>query len=207
MGDGIAGGDSIAAVIRDGVIKQLRWVGVEQPVVFSGDFSSYLLQYFVGFGAGIGARDFHHAADVSRGNTLGDCIGSLVIVFRDLAMTFFVFMDVLRYAVGHPYGEVELQGHFDLGDSERCARGISLQRVPAYRGTRKKTGIALGVLGSSKRRHFGGGIGRIKSALSEIDRLFDNCGPRGFAGGLRRRGMLPVEKSEDKDSQQRTKQK
>ncbi len=41
-------------------------------------------------------------------------------------MAFLMFGDALRYVVGHPDGEVELQVHVDVCDGESGVRGVGL---------------------------------------------------------------------------------
>ena len=113
MIDGILNDDLIAAVVGDGVVKELRRFGIQFPVVFIGDFGAHLLERLDGLGVQIRAGDLDLFAHVGRGDSLGELVGGLVIIFRNLAMAFLMFDHVRSYAGRHPDGDVELQRHLD----------------------------------------------------------------------------------------------
>src|SRR6266436_1983751 len=91
VSDRILDDDLIPAVVRDGVVEQLRRSWIQFLVVFIGDISGYLLEHLVGLGAQIRAGDLDLFAHVWRGDSLGEFAGGLVVIFRDLAMAVLMF--------------------------------------------------------------------------------------------------------------------
>jgi len=79
--DCILDNDVVPAVVRDGVVEQLRRPWIQFLVVFIGDISSHLLEHLAGLGAQIRAGDLDLFAHVFRGDSLGEFVGGLVVKF------------------------------------------------------------------------------------------------------------------------------
>ena len=67
-----------------------------------------MLEHLAGLGIQIRAGDVDLFAHVCRGDSLGEFVGGLVVIFRDLAMAFLMFDHMLGYPGRHPDVDVEL---------------------------------------------------------------------------------------------------
>ena len=97
-------------------------------------------------------------------------------------MAFLRFGDALRYVVGHPYGEVELQVHLDVCDGDGRVPGIRLTTLSGDSSVRQKIGIARRVFPLVQARHVRRRVGWVKSAAREIDGLLVDGHGRRFLG-------------------------
>lgn len=203
MGDGVFGGDGVAAVLGDGVVEQLRRVGIELVVVFRGDLGGEIMEGFAGFCVEICPGDFDLLADVRGGDTPGEFVSCLVKVLGDLAMACFMFDEVLRRVDGQPDDDLELQRHPHVGDSEDCVRGIRFASVAADDGAGHKVGIACRRFVRSKGRHAWRWSGRVKRAGSENDGEFVDGHLRSIEGLLRRGGRPEDTPSRNENEEQK----
>ena len=175
MSDRILDDDLIPAVVRDGVVEQLRRSWIQFLVVFIGDISGYLLEHLVGLGAQIRAGDLDLFAHVWRGDSLGEFAGGLVVIFRDLAMAVLMFDHMLGYPGWHPDVDVELQRDLDPRDGDGRVCSIRLSRLPANTGAGQEMGIALRAFPRGQGWHIGRRRVWVKRAARESNRLLVNC--------------------------------
>lgn len=175
MSDRILDNDLIPAVVRDGVVEQLRRPWIQFLVVFIGDFSSHLLEHLVGLGTQIRAGDLDLFAHVCRSDSLGELVGGLVVKFRDLAMAVLMFDHMLGYPGRHPDGDGELQRDLDLRDGDGRVCSIRLSRLPANTGAGQEMGIALRAFPRGQGWHIGRRRVWVKGAAREGNRLLVNC--------------------------------
>ena len=92
------------------------------------------MEQLFGLSVHIRAGDVELFAHVSRGDSLGELVGGLVVKFRNLAMAILMFDDVGSYAGRHPDGDVELKRHLDLRDGDGRVRGICWTSLAADTG-------------------------------------------------------------------------
>lgn len=136
MGNRIGGDDTAAAVVGNGVVKELCRFGVHFLAVFIRDFMAGLQERFARFSIQVCAADFDLFAQIRYGDPMGELVRRLIIVFRNAPMTILMIGDVRIYVGRHPDCNLQLQVDLDVRDGHGSVRCIQLPRLSADIGAR-----------------------------------------------------------------------